>query len=182
MFFIQNNSMKISLFALPIIAMSLFLVGLCGNLFTSSTCKTSSTTLENINLETPLGETIELNNLNKNEKLKGKWILLDFWASWNTESMKDRNVLNEVYSQYNSKNLEIVSVSLDNSKERWQTAIAQNNSSWLEVSDLKGWKSEVCNKYKVSGLPYHVLINPKGEVVKTAISNQELLEVLKEVL
>jgi len=174
--------MKFSLFALPIIAMSLFFVGLCGNLFTSSTCKTNSTTLETINLETPFGETIQLEHFSKNKKLKGKWILLDFWASWNSESMKDRNVLNEIYSQYNSKNLEIVSVSLDNSKERWKNAIAQNNSSWLEVSDLQGWKSEICNKYNVSGLPYHVLINPEGEVVKTAISNQELVEVLKEVL
>lgn len=174
--------MKFSLFALPIIAISIFLVGLCGNIFSTITSKTNSTNTNAINLETPLGETIELDNLNKNEKLKGKWILLDFWASWNSESMKDRNVLNEVYSQYNSKNLEIVSVSLDNSKERWKTAIAQNNSSWLEVSDLKGWESAACNKYKVSGLPYHVLINPKGEVVKTAISNQELVEVLKEVL
>lgn len=174
--------MKFSLFALPIIAISLFLVGLCGNIFSSTKTKIESTTPTTLHLETPLGETIQLDNLNKNEKLKGKWILLDFWASWNSESMKDRNVLNEVYSQYNSKNLEIVSVSLDNSKERWKTAIAQNNSSWLEVSDLKGWESEACNKYKVSGLPYHVLINPKGEVVKTATSNQELVEVLKEVL
>jgi thiol-disulfide isomerase/thioredoxin len=174
--------MKFSLFALPIIALSLFLVGLCGNVFFPSTLKTSSSTAKTINLETPLGETIELENLNKNKKLKGKWILLDFWASWNSESMKDRNVLNEVYSQYNPKNLEIVSVSLDNSKERWKTAITQTNSSWLELSDLQGWKSAACNKYNVSGLPYHVLINPKGEVVKTAISNQELVEVLKEVL
>lgn len=174
--------MKFSLFALPIIAMSLFLVGLCGSIFSPSKLKTNSSTEKTIHLETPLGETIELDNLNKNEKLKGKWILLDFWASWNSESMKDRNVLNEVYSQYNSKNLEIVSVSLDNSKERWKTAIAQYNSSWLEVSDLKGWESAACNKYKVSELPYHVLLNPKGEIVKTAITNQELLKALKEVL
>jgi thiol-disulfide isomerase/thioredoxin len=174
--------MKFSLFALPIIAMSLFLVGLCGNVFSPATFKANATTTKTINLETPLGETIELDNLSKNEKLKGKWILLDFWASWSSESMKDRNVLNELYSQYNSKNLEIVSVSLDNSKERWKTAIAQNNSSWLEVSDLKGWKSAACNKYNVSELPYLVLLNPKGEVVKTAISNQELVDVLKEVL
>ncbi|WP_338767547.1 thioredoxin family protein [Bernardetia sp. ABR2-2B] len=174
--------MKLSLFALPIIAMSLLLVGLCGNMFSSSSLKTKSPVIEINNLETPQGEKIELENLNKNEKLKGKWILLDFWASWNSESMKGRNVLNEVYSQYNSKNLEIVSVSLDNSKERWKTAIAQNNSSWLELSDLKGWESAACNKYKVSGLPYHVLLNPKGEIVKTAITNQELVEVLKEVL
>ncbi len=174
--------MKFSLFVLPIIAMSLFFVGLCGNIFSSSTFKATSTTTQIATLETSLGEIIELDNLNKNEKLKGKWILLDFWASWNGESMKDRDVLNEVYSHYNSKNLEIVSVSLDNSKERWKAAIAQNNSSWLEVSDLKGWESAACNKYNVSGLPYHVLINPKGEIVKTAISNHELMEVLKEVL
>lgn len=174
--------MKFSLFALPLIAMSLFLVGLFGNLFSPSDCKINSNNAKILNLETPLGEIIELDSLNKNAKLKGKWILLDFWASWNSESMKDRNVLNEVYSQYNSKNLEIVSVSLDNSKERWKNAIAQNNSSWLELSDLQGWKSAICNKYNVSGLPYHVLINPKGEIVKTAVSNQELLEALKEVL
>ncbi|WP_081485475.1 thioredoxin-like domain-containing protein [Bernardetia litoralis] len=76
----------------------------------------------------------------------------------------------------------MVSVSLDNSKERWKTAIAQNNSSWLEISDLQGWESAVCNKHNVSRLPYHVLLNPKGEIVKTAISNQELVKVLKEVL
>ena len=174
--------MKLSLFILPIIALSLFVVGLCGNIFSLSSVKSNSMEKEIINLETPLGETIELDNFNQNEKLKGKWILLDFWASWNSESMKDKNLLNEVYLQYNSKNLEIVSVSLDNSKQRWKTAIAQSNSSWLEVSDLKGWKSAACNKYNVSGLPYHVLINPKGEVVKTAISNKELIKVLKEVL
>lgn len=173
--------MKFSLFALPIIAMSLFLVGLFGNLIESKTLKTSPNA-EKIHLKTPLGEVITLDNLAKEEKFKGKWILLDFWASWNSESMKDRNVLNELYSEYNSKNLEIISVSLDNSKERWKDAIAQNNSSWLEVSDLKGWQSAACNKYKVSGLPYHVLINPKGEIVKTVNSNQDLVKVLKEVL
>ncbi len=174
--------MKLSLFILPIIAMSLFVVGLCGNIFSPSPSKSYSVTTKTINLKTPLGETIELENLNQNEKLKGKWILLDFWASWNTESMKDRNTLSDVYSKYNSKNLEIVSVSLDNSKERWKDAIAQNNSSWLEVSDLKGWESAACNKYNVSGLPYHILINPEGKIVKTAVSNQELVEVLKKVL
>lgn len=174
--------MKFSLIALPIIAMSLFIVGLCGNIFSPSFFKNTSTSSKTINLETPLGETIELTNLNQNEKLRGKWILLDFWASWDSKSVKERNVLNELYSKYNSKNLEIVSVSLDNSKERWKMAIAQNNFSWLELSDLKGWKSAVCDKYNISGLPYHVLLNPKGEVVKTAISNQELAEVLKEVL
>ncbi len=174
--------MKSSLFTLPIIAMSLLLVGLCGNFFSSSNLKNHSNTKEITHLKTPLGETIELENFNKNKKLKGKWILLDFWASWNSESMKGRNVLNEVYSQYNSKNLEIISVSLDNSKERWQKAIAQNNSSWLEVSDLEGWKSVICNKYNVSTLPYHVLLNPNGEIIKTATSNQELVTVLKEVL
>lgn len=172
--------MKFSLFALPIIAISLFLVGLCGNVFTSSVPTTSITSTTN--LETPSGETIELENLSQNNKLKGKWVVLDFWASWNSESLKEKGLLHKIYSQYNTKNLEIVSVSLDNSKERWKNAIAQNNSSWLEVSDLKGWESAACNKYKVSALPYRILLNPKGEIIKTTNSNQELIETLKKVL
>ena len=170
--------MKISLFVLPIIAMSLLLVGLCGNIYSTKNISTH----QKGNLETHLGETIQLDNLTENEKLKGKWVVLDFWASWNSESLKENSFLNDVYSKYSPKNLEIVSVSLDNSKERWKNAVAQKNSSWLEVSDLKGWKSAACNKYKVSALPYRVLLNPKGEIVKTTKSNQELVETLEEVL
>ncbi|WP_291726381.1 TlpA family protein disulfide reductase [Bernardetia sp.] len=173
--------MKISLFVLPIIATSLFLVGLCGNIFSPSD-KKNTLTNKTTHLETPLGETIQLDDLTKNAKLKGKWIVLDFWASWNSESLKEKNLLNDVYSQYNTKNLEIVSVSLDNSKERWKNAVAQNNSSWLEVSDLKGWESAACNKYNVSALPYRILLNPQGEIVKKTNSNQELVKTLEEVL
>lgn len=162
--------MKLSLFVLPFAAISLFVMG-----FLNNSNKTTSPTLT-----TAEGKTLVIDNLQK--EFKGKWVLVDFWASWNKASFEEREALKNVYSTFHTKNLEMVSISLDNSEMRWKQALSESKCNWLQATDFKGWQSAVCNKYGVSELPFHVLINPEGKIVRTITSQHELVKVLEESL
>ena len=86
-----------------------------------------------------------------------------------------------MYDKYKKKNFEILSVSLDNDKSRWTSAIAQDKMSWLHVSDLAKWNSAAARDYGVSSIPFTVLVDPEGKVVDTKLRGPGLEAKLKEI-
>ena len=102
---------------------------------------------------------------------KGKLILLDFWASWCRPCRAANPKMVELYNNYHEKGLEMMSISLDGTpqqispKQDWMNAIKEDKLSWTQVSELKGWESEIRNKYAFRSIPFTVLIDTNGRII-----------------
>lgn len=117
----------------------------------------------------------------KLSSLKGKVVLIDFWASWCGPCRKENPHVVNLYSKYRDKGFEIFSVSLDKEKSSWINAIAKDNLTWKNhVSDLKYWKSAAALEYGVSSIPYTVLIDKKGKIVAKKLRGEELEKKIME--
>ncbi|RTQ45618.1 AhpC/TSA family protein [Hymenobacter gummosus] len=112
-----------------------------------------------ISLPDASGNTVTLSSL------RGKYVLVDFWASWCRPCREENPALVKLYQQYHPKGLEIFSVSLDNSKEKWQKAVQTDGLPWIHVSDLKGGQGPAEGAYNVTAVPYTVLVDPQGRIV-----------------
>jgi peroxiredoxin len=113
---------------------------------------------------------------------KGRYVLVDFWASWCGPCRKENPNVVRAYQQFKNKNFTILGVSLDKEKGPWQKAIAADGLTWAHVSDLKFWESEVVPKYNIQGIPYNVLVDPNGVVIAENLRGEELEKKLGEVL
>jgi len=116
------------------------------------------------------------------EQYEGKYILLDFWASWCAPCRKEHPNLIKTYEQFKGKNFEIISVSLDSENENWLNAITKDKITWKQISDLKGQQNDIALKYGVQSVPANFLINPKGVIIDKDIKGEELNLRLKELL
>jgi thiol-disulfide isomerase/thioredoxin len=115
--------------------------------------------------------------------LKGKVVLLDFWASWCGPCRKENPNVVALYNKYKSKGFDIFSVSLDQDKNRWLQAIEKDNLSWAShVSDLKGWASEPAKLYSVTGIPMTLLLDKEGNIIARNLRGEQLTMKLKELL
>lgn len=115
---------------------------------------------------------------------KGKWVLVDFWASWCPPCRAENPNVVAAYNQFKGKNFTILGVSLDRpgQKDKWEEAIKADGLAWNHVSDLKFWESAVVPLYNIEGIPYNVLVNPEGVIVAENLRGEDLAKKLQEVL
>lgn len=115
-------------------------------------------------------------------ELRGKYVLIDFWASWCGPCRRENPNLIKTYATYKDKGFEIYSVSLDNDKNKWLSAIQQDKLEWPNhVSDLAGWRSAAARLYGINSIPFTVLVDPDGKIIATGLRGSALDQKLEEI-
>ncbi len=120
----------------------------------------------------------------KLSSFRGKYVLVDFWASWCSPCRIENPNVVKTYNQYKNKNFTILGVSLDRpgQKDKWLKAIEDDNLTWTHVSDLQFWNSPVVALYGVEGIPFNVLVDPQGKIIAEGLRGSALDNTLTEVL
>ncbi len=115
---------------------------------------------------------------------RGKYLLVDFWASWCGPCRQENPNVVKAFNQYKDKNFTILSVSLDrpNAKDKWMKAIHKDNLTWTHISDLKFWNSEAAQLYGVQAIPQNFLLDPNGKIIGKNLRGEDLVNKLNEVL
>lgn len=118
----------------------------------------------------------------KLSSFKGKYVLVDFWASWCLPCRQENPNVVQAYNKYKGKNFEILGVSLDKEKEDWLGAIETDKLNWPQVSDLREWKSAAVSTFNFEGIPFNVLVDPDGKIIAQSLRGNALEKKLEEVL
>ena len=125
--------------------------------------------------KTPEGEDLKLSDL------RGKIVLVDFWASWCGPCRRENPHVKKLYEKYNHRGFEILGVSLDRREYSWKQAIEKDGLEWYHVSDLKGWKNEVAKLYSVSSIPHTILLDQEGRIIARKLRAAQLEQVLAQI-
>jgi peroxiredoxin len=128
-----------------------------------------------IALPNPEGQVVKLSSL------KGKYVLVDFWAKWCGPCRQENPNVVRVFNKYKDKGFTVFGVSLDRTKEDWIKAIKEDNLTWTHVSDLKYWQSEAAKTYGITGIPFSILLDPNGVIIAKNLRGQALEAKLAEI-
>ena len=115
-------------------------------------------------------------------QLRGKYVLVDFWASWCGPCRAENPNVVAAYNQFKNKNFTVLGVSLDEGKAEWVEAIKSDNLTWPQISDLKKFNSAAVELFGFDAIPYNVLIDPTGKIIATGLAGKALQSKLIEVL
>lgn len=143
----------------------------------------------NVGKKTAIGSTaidFTQNDVNgqpvKLSSFKGKYVLIDFWASWCGPCRGENPNVVKAYNKYKDKNFTVLGVSLDRAKEPWLKAIKDDGLTWTQVSDLKFWKNEVAVQYGIQAIPQNFLIDPTGKIIGKNLRGEELQTKLAQLI
>jgi thiol-disulfide isomerase/thioredoxin len=113
---------------------------------------------------------------------KGKYVLVDFWASWCGPCRAENPNVLKAYSKFKDKGFDVLAISIDEKKDKWLAAVQADNLPWTHVSDLKGWNNAAAELYGIRAIPQNVLINPEGMIVAKNLRGDALEKKLEEIL
>ncbi|MBB1150699.1 MULTISPECIES: TlpA disulfide reductase family protein [unclassified Myroides] len=132
----------------------------------------------NFTSKTPEGKDLSLEEFKKGKKL----VLIDFWASWCGPCRVENPNVVKLYNGFKDKGLDIIGVSLDKDKDKWEQAIAKDGLVWGQVSNLQFWNDEIAAEYGVKAIPANYLIDEKGQILAINLYGEELYQKVEELL
>ncbi|HIU54287.1 MAG TPA: AhpC/TSA family protein [Candidatus Gallibacteroides avistercoris] len=113
---------------------------------------------------------------------KGKYLVVDFWASWCPPCRAEAPAMVEIYKAYKDKGVDFLGISLDQEKDKWVSGIKELGLSWNHMSDLKGWNSAANTVYGINAIPHVLLIDPNGTIIAKYLNSEKLTQVLGELI